>query len=717
MNVMDLVAKISLDSQDYEKGVGDAKSSFAGLGSSIASGAKSIAKVGVAAFTAIGTAIGGATTALISNAKETAAYADNIDKMSQKMGFTTDAFQEWDFIMQHNGSSIDSVKGALVKLDKALDSNSDAFKELGLSVEEMQKMSSEEKWEASISALQGIEDETKKAELAQELFGKSYQEFMPLLNSSAGSIDEMKQQVHDLNGVMSEDAVKAGAQFQDSLQNLKTALTGAKNNLMGEFLPSLSTVMDGLSALFSGDESGIGKVKEGIESFANKLNEKLPQVIQTVGGIANSLISALPALFETVADQLPSILEQAIPTLINAVVALSDSIVKALPKLLSAIQSNIGTITSGISKIVSAIGKIILQLAPTLLPMMLKVAVQLIQELARGFTENASEVIRTVIEIVNMLVQELTNPETLMTILECGLQILTALVNGIAENLPLLLETLGTLVVNITTFLVEAIPELVTNIGQNGAKIITEVIPQILTSLGEALGNLLFFILNEEGIGGWLTDIIGKAKEVFEGIGQGVMDAVSWIKEKVEGLASDILGWIEDGLKGIVDIGKNLMQGLWDGIKNCGEYIWDGIKGVGETVLDVLSAPFEIFSPSHATARMGKYLMLGLEEGVEDNADSAFRGIQNAMDEGMDSLHLDDLSLGVTASVKSGKSGSGSVYKTENLLGDIASILTRIEQQGFTFDLPVFIGERQFAEQVYNSRQMLQKRSGGQVDG
>ena len=94
MNVMDLVAKISLDSQDYEKGIGDAKSSFAGLGSSIASGAKTIAKVGVGAFVAMGTAIGGATTALISNAKETASYADNIDKMSQKMGFTAEKFQE-----------------------------------------------------------------------------------------------------------------------------------------------------------------------------------------------------------------------------------------------------------------------------------------------------------------------------------------------------------------------------------------------------------------------------------------------------------------------------------------------------------------------------------------------------------------------------------------------------------------------------------------------
>lgn len=716
MNVMDLVAKISLDSQDYEKGIGDAKSSFAGLGSSIASGAKSIAKVGVATFTAIGTAIGGATTALVANAKETASYADNIDKMSQKMGFTAEKFQEWDFIMQHNGSSIEAVKSSMLKLDKALESDTDAWDKLGLSQEALMNMSADEKFEATVKALQGVSDETEKATIAQDIFGKSYQELMPLLNSSAEDVEAMKQQVHDLGGVMSDDAVKAGAQFQDSLQNLQTALTGAKNNLMGEFLPSLSTVMDGLSALFSGDESGIGKVKEGIEDFANRLNEKLPQVIQTVGGIANSLISALPALFETVADQLPSILEQAIPTLINAVVALSDSIVKALPKLLSAIQSNIGTITSGISKIVTAIGKIILQLAPTLLPMMLKVAVQLIQELARGFSENASEVIGAIIEIVNMLVQELTNPETLMTILECGLQILTALVNGIAENLPMLLETMGVLIVNITTFLIEAIPELVTNIGQNGAKIITEVIPQILTSVGEALGNLLFFILNDEGIGGWLSDIIGKAQEIFEGIGQGILDAWDFIWQKLGQIGEWILDKIESALSGIYDIGKNLIEGLWNGIESMGKWIGDKVSGLGSSILGGIKSVFGIASPSKEMKKVGKFLMDGLAIGVDEEADKAFDTINKAMSDGMDGINMDDLSLGVSASMKPSKSGA-SFSSTEGILMDIYNILDMMQRNGFTFDVPVYIGQTQFAEQVYNSKQMLQKRSGGQVDG
>ena len=712
MNVMDLVAKISLDSNEYEKGVGNAKTSFSNLGSSIASGAKTIAKVGVAAFAAIGTAIGGATTALIKNASETAAYADNIDKMSQKMGFTAEKFQEWDFIMQHNGSSIEAVKGAMLKLDKSLESGSEAYEKLGLSQEALMNMSADEKFESVVTALQGVTDETEKAALAEEVFGKSYQEMMPLLNSSAEDVQAMKDQVHELGGVMSDDAVKAGAAFQDSLQNLKTSLTGAKNNLMGEFLPSLTTVMDGLTALFSGDESGIGKIKQGIEDFAKSLSEKLPTVLKTVGGIAESLIGALPEFFDVIAQQLPSLIETLIPILINAVVGLADAIVKALPKIMDAIQKNINVIAQGLTKIFTALGQIILKLVPTLLPILLKVGVQLITELAKGFKENASEVIRTIIEIINMIVNELTNPETLMTLLECGIEILTAVVNGIVENLPLLMETLFTLIGNIVTFLIEAIPELIKTVGENGAKIITEALPTIILSASEKLSELLEKVIGF--LGDWIPDILSKAKEIFENIGQGVLDAASWIQEKVSGLASDVIGWIEDGLAEIFNIGKALVEGLWDGIQSAGDWLGDKIGGFCDDVVGFFKNPFGIFSPSKVTAWMGKMLDEGLAEGVVKNADETFNDIQNAMDEGIDSLDLDPIDIETNANVNMRKTGAKSA--TESKMDQLLEMMHEIINNREEMTLPIFVGGREIDEVFIDSKNRVTVRSGGQVN-
>lgn len=714
MNVFDLMAKIGLDDSEYNKSLDSADNKFQNFGKTIASGAKTIAKVGVTAFAAIGTAIGGATTALVSNAKETAAYADNIDKMSQKMGFTTEKFQEWDFIMQHNGSSIEAVKSSMLKLDKALESDTDAWDKLGLSQEQLLSMSADEKFEATVAALQGVSDETEKAALAQDIFGKSYQELMPLLNSSAEDVAAMKQQVHDLNGVMSEDAVKAGAAFTDSLQNLKTALTGAKNNLMAEFLPSLTTVMDGLSALFSGDDSGIGKIKQGIEDFASKLNEKLPKVLETIGGIAESLISALPSFFNTIAQQLPSLISTLIPVLINAVVSLADAIVTALPQIMEAINKNISVISSGLTKIFQALGKIILKLVPTLLPVMLKVGLQLIVELSRGIADNASEVTRTIIELVNMLVQELTNPDTLMTILECGIQILTALVNGIVENLPLLLETMGTLIVNIVTFLVEAIPELVVAIGQNGAKIITDVLPQIILSIGEAGGKLLTNI--SETIAGWIPDIIAGATTAFEAIGDGITAAWDFIAGGIADFAQDILDNIWEGIKDISNLGTRLVEGLWDGISGAGEWLWDKLTGWAGDVYDWVKGAFSIFSPSKKFAFLGKMNAQGLAVGFDDEANNTFKDMQETIDKGMNGLDVEPIDIEAVGSVGMQKKVN-TVFDVQNSM--ISKLITTLYDYINTDHTDVFsinIGGRTVDEFVLDSKRRIELASGGQVN-
>nr|DAJ70452.1 MAG TPA: tail tape measure [Caudoviricetes sp.] len=59
-----------------------------------------------------------------------------------------------------------------------------------------------------------------------------------------------------MGAVMSNEAVKNAATFQDSLQNLQTSIQGIKQKIMADFLPSLTGIMDGLTLIFSGNEEG-----------------------------------------------------------------------------------------------------------------------------------------------------------------------------------------------------------------------------------------------------------------------------------------------------------------------------------------------------------------------------------------------------------------------------------------------------------------------------
>ena len=253
MNVFDLVATLTLDSSGFDKGANEAEGKSQSLGSKIKSGLGTAGKIAAGALVAAGTAAVAVSKAFMDGVNATAQYGDHIDKMSQKLGISATAYQEWDAILQHSGTSIDSMQRGMMTLSKAAENGSDAFEKLGISQEDVASMSQEDLFGAVIKGLQGMEEGSERAVLAQELLGGAAKELGPLLNTSAEDTEAMRQAVHDLGGVMSDDAVKAAAAYQDSLQDMQTAFGGLKNNMMSGFMPSLTKVMDGLTELFSHD--------------------------------------------------------------------------------------------------------------------------------------------------------------------------------------------------------------------------------------------------------------------------------------------------------------------------------------------------------------------------------------------------------------------------------------------------------------------------------
>ena len=134
--------------------------------------AKGVMTGAAIAVTAVTTAIVGTTTALVSGAKETAAYGDNIDKMSQKIGMSAESYQKWDFVLQQNGASIDGLQTSMKTLSSAADSGSEAFDRLGISQEEVASSSPEELFEKTITALQGMEEGTERTRSEERRVGK-----------------------------------------------------------------------------------------------------------------------------------------------------------------------------------------------------------------------------------------------------------------------------------------------------------------------------------------------------------------------------------------------------------------------------------------------------------------------------------------------------------------------------------------------------------------
>lgn len=303
--------------------------------------AKKVGQVAAAAFAAMVTAAVSLATALGKCITETADYGDQIDKMSQKMGVTAQAYQEWDFVLQHAGSSMDSMKSSMKTLATAAEEGNEAFAELGLSMEDIQQMSQEELFEATIKGLQNVDSTTRRTYLAGKLLGRGATELGSLLNMSAEETEEMKNQLSELGGLMSDEAVKASADFQDALLDLKTAFGGIKNSLGASFLRPIERAMKGVTKILAGNtKEGLEEVKKGIDDFVNELNNgktmrKITDTITSLHLVLNEVIkgfiNSLPALLKEV----PKMVKETLLSVVNLIkeinfIGLISSIVESV---------------------------------------------------------------------------------------------------------------------------------------------------------------------------------------------------------------------------------------------------------------------------------------------------------------------------------------------------------------------------------------------------
>lgn len=417
-------------------------------GKSFGSGLKTVAKVGGAAIMAVGAAVAGATVALVNGAGEVASYGDNIDKMSQKMGISAQAYQEWDFIMQHSGTSMDSMKTGMVKLQNAALSGNEAFEQIGITQEQLANMSQEELFGATIAGLQNVSDDSERAYLAQQLMGKGATELGALLNTSAEETEAMRQQLHDLGGVMSDEDVKAAAAYQDSLQNLQTAGTGLKNNMIGQMLPGITTVMDGLTGLATGSEGASEQITQGVQMSVQAFNQMLPMLLQVVSGIAMGLMEAAPEILTSLGTGILTAIPTILPVIMEVVSSLVQMFISLLPQMIQVGMDVLVQLALGIAQalptLIPTAVETILNLVMYLLDnidLLIDAAIQLIMGLASGIIQAIPILIQKAPEIVIKLVSAII--ANAPKVLEAGKQLITMLKNGIINSWNTLKSTLS----------------------------------------------------------------------------------------------------------------------------------------------------------------------------------------------------------------------------------------------------------------------------------
>lgn len=545
------VDKFGKEVEETARESSNANSHFETLGTVVKGVAASIAT----AMAAIGAATMAAGKAIYDMANETAAIGDSVDKMSQSLGMSTNAYQEWEYVLSQNGADIESLKVGLNKLNNTVDDATNGgeqaakkFERLGISMEDLKGKSREEVFAMTISGLQGITDEGEKAAIASDLLGRSSVDLAALLNQSVEGTTDLKERAHELGIVMSKEAVNAAVVYGDSMDDLKSSFQGVKNSIASELLPGFTNVVQGLTDLLTGQEGAEEKIKAGAQQTVQQITERLPNIVET----AATLITAI-------AEIAPDIIKSLVQGILKSLPKLLDAAGNIISALIKGITSCLPELTKGALKILEFLIKAILEN----LPQITEAAIELVVTLATGIGEALPELIPAMVQAILVICETLLN--NMDQILDAAFCIVEGLVTGILNAIPILVENLPAIITAIVTFLVNSIPKIiemgVTLIGKLAAGLI-QAIPQLVAQLPQIVSAIL------TGIGKAVTGVFDIGANIVRGIWDGICSLADWIADKI----SDFFGGIVDGVKGLLgihspsrvfaDIGDNMAKGV-----------------------------------------------------------------------------------------------------------------------------------------------------------
>lgn len=193
-----------------------------------------------------------------------------------------------------------------------------------------------------------------------------------------------------------------------------------------------------------------------------------------------------------------------------------------------------------------------------------------------------------------------------------------------------------------------------TAIGDFFEWIATKMVQETATQFGETIWETIsrwftnvrdFIVEIWTGIKNWLfgifteivTWILNTAKDfamwfvrvwvsIKDGAIETLRDFLNWLGD----LPGNILSALGDFGSLLLNLGRDLLQGLWDGIKNALGWLRDKISSIGGSILGWIGDRLGISSPSKYTFEFGEFLTIGLGKGVESKLGMLRQTLDNA---------------------------------------------------------------------------------------
>lgn len=156
-----------------------------------------------------------------------------------------------------------------------------------------------------------------------------------------------------------------------------------------------------------------------------------------------------------------------------------------------------------------------------------------------------------------------------------------------------------------------------------------------------------------------LPQVIELGMKMVLAIVSGLADNLPQIVRSVLDMMATIVKTFVSSLPDIVDVGKQIVKGLWEGIKAMGSWIKNKVGSFFSGIVSGVKSKLGIHSPSRVFAGIGENMALGLGEGWDNEYDSIKRGITGGLDFGTAQIGAEQSFGGQMRSALSSLGGMG----------------------------------------------------------
>lgn len=408
------------------------------------------------------------------------------------------------------------------------------------------------------------------------------------------------------------DTVKAIHAVQTQMGITGTTAKEASTTIEGSMnamKASWQNLLAGMSDSGANMDGLIANLVDSVNTFAGNI---MPRIAPLINGMVTAAVQLLPQAVNMITSQLLPLITAQIPSIVSGLSQVVQAIVAALPQIMSAL-------TAALPQIVQAL--------LTLLPQLIDAGMQMLTSLIQGITE----ALPTLIGMLPTIVQQVASVvlANLPLIIQAGVQMLIALTNGLVEALPQLIQMLPGIVMQITDVLLNNLPLLVTA----GIQIlialiqgITQAIPQLIAMLPQIVVKIV------RTLSAHLPEILSTGLQMMVQLAAGIVRGIGNAVSGARNVVSSIVGALRQAPSMVLDIGTNIVSGLWQGIQNSAGWLREKVSGWVHGIMQDIKGFFGIHSPSRLMRdEVGKYLAEGIGVGFEDEMGAVSKQMQDAM--------------------------------------------------------------------------------------